>query len=33
VLFVSMFGTRFNEKNYFKAQPGAETPPTVDFNK
>jgi LemA protein len=33
VLFVSMFGQKFNEKNYFKAQSGAETAPAVDFSK
>jgi LemA protein len=33
VLYVGMFGSRFNEKPYFQAQPGAEKPPTVDFNQ
>ena len=33
VFFVSMFGQKFNEKNYFKAQSGAETAPAVDFSK
>jgi LemA protein len=33
VFFVSMFGSKFNEKNYFKAQPGAESAPAVDFSK
>jgi LemA protein len=32
VLFVGMFGSRFNEKPYFQAQPGAEKPPAVDFS-
>ena len=31
VLFAGMFGSRFNEKPYFQAQPGAQTPPTVNF--
>jgi len=31
VLFVGLFGSRFNEKPYFAAQPGAEKPPTVNF--
>lgn len=33
VMYVGMFGSRFNEKPYFQAQPGAEKPPTVDFNQ
>lgn len=33
VLFVSAFGPKFNEKNYFKAQEGAQDAPTVDFGK
>lgn len=32
VLFVGMFGSRFNEKPYFQAQPGAERPPAVNFS-
>jgi len=31
VLFVGLFGSRFNEKPYFQAASGAEKPPTVDF--
>ncbi|HTU80653.1 MAG TPA: LemA family protein [Candidatus Acidoferrales bacterium] len=31
VLFVGLFGSRFNEKPYFQAQPGAEKPPAVNF--
>jgi LemA protein len=27
-----MFGSRFNEKPYFQAQPGAEKPPVVNFS-
>ena len=30
-LFAGFFGDRFNEKQYFKAQPGAETAPKVQF--
>ncbi|MBV8490083.1 MAG: LemA family protein [Candidatus Eremiobacteraeota bacterium] len=32
VLYVGFFGSKFNEKPYFQAQPGAEKPPTVDFS-
>ncbi|HZY99015.1 MAG TPA: LemA family protein [Candidatus Baltobacteraceae bacterium] len=32
VLFVGLFGSRFNEKPYFQAQAGAEKPPTVNFS-
>jgi len=31
VLVASVFGSRFAEKSYFKAQAGAETPPKVKF--
>ena len=31
VLIAGLFGARFNEKPYFKAQPGAETAPKVKF--
>jgi LemA protein len=31
VVIAGFFGSRFNEKPYFKAQPGAETAPTVNF--
>lgn len=31
VLFAGMFGSRFNEKPYFQAAPGAQTAPTVNF--
>jgi LemA protein len=31
VLFVGMFGPKFNEKPYFQATSGADKPPTVDF--
>ncbi len=31
VLIAGFFGSRFNEKPYFKAQAGAETAPKVDF--
>jgi len=31
VLVASFFGSRFNEKSYFKAQAGAETAPKVKF--
>jgi len=31
VAIAGMFGSRFNEKPYFQAQPGAQTPPTVNF--
>jgi len=31
VLIAGFFGGRFNEKPYFKSQPGAETAPKVDF--
>ena len=33
VMIVGMFGSRFNEKPYFQAQPGAQTPPTVNFQQ
>ena len=33
VMIAGMFGGRFNEKPYFQAQPGAEKPPTVNFNQ
>lgn len=33
VMFAGMFGTKFNEKPYFTATPGAEKPPTVNFNQ
>ena len=33
VLIAGFFGSRFNEKPYFKAQAGAETAPKVDFGK
>jgi LemA protein len=32
VFFAGLFGSKFNEKPYFKAQPGAEQPPAVNFN-
>jgi LemA protein len=32
VMFAGMFGSRFNEKPYFQAQAGAQTPPTVNFS-
>jgi LemA protein len=32
VLIAGMFGSRFNEKPYFNATPGAEKPPTVNFS-
>jgi len=32
VLFVGMFGSRFNEKPYFQAQPGAAQAPVVNFS-
>lgn len=32
VLFVGLFGSRFNEKPYFQAQAGAEKPPAVNFS-
>lgn len=32
VLFAGIFGSRFNEKPYFAAQPGAEKPPVVNFS-
>lgn len=32
VLVAGMFGSRFNEKPYFQAQPGAEKPPVVNFS-
>lgn len=32
VLFAGMFGSKFNEKPYFAAQPGAEKPPAVNFS-
>jgi LemA protein len=31
VILANFFGSRFNEKPYFKAQPGAETAPKVKF--
>jgi LemA protein len=31
VLIAGFFGSRFNEKPYFKSQPGAETAPKVNF--
>jgi len=31
VVIAGFFGSRFNEKPYFKSQPGAETAPTVTF--
>jgi len=31
-LFAGFFGSRFNEKPYFQAQPGAEKPPAVNFS-
>jgi len=33
VLFAGFFGSKFNEKNYFKAAEGSEKAPTVDFSK
>ncbi len=33
VLVAGFFGSRFNEKPYFQAQPGAETAPKVNFGK
>jgi hypothetical protein len=33
VIIAGFFGSRFNEKPYFKAQSGAETAPKVDFGK
>ena len=33
VLFVGLFGAKFNEKPYFQAQPGAEKPPAVNFGQ
>ena len=32
VFIAGFFGSRFNEKPYFQAQPGAEKPPTVNFS-
>ena len=32
VLVAGMFGSKFNEKAYFKSQPGAERPPQVQFS-
>ena len=32
VMIAGMFGSRFNEKPYFQASPGAQTPPTVNFS-
>jgi LemA protein len=32
VFFAGLFGSRFNEKSYFKSQPGAERAPVVDFS-
>ena len=31
VLIAGLFGARFNEKPYFKSQPGSETAPKVKF--
>ena len=31
VMIAGLFGSRFNEKPYFQAQPGAEKPPPVSF--
>jgi len=31
VIVAGLFGARFNEKSYFKSQPGAQTPPSVKF--
>jgi len=31
VMIAGLFGSRFNEKPYFQAQPGAEKPPAVNF--
>jgi LemA protein len=33
VFVANMFGSRFNEKPYFQAQPGSEKPPTVNFSQ
>jgi LemA protein len=33
VMIAGLFGGRFNEKPYFQAQPGAQTPPAVNFNQ
>ena len=33
VFVAGMFGSRFNEKPYFAAQPGAQTPPAVNFGQ
>lgn len=32
VIFAGMFGPKFNEKPYFQATPGAQTPPVVNFS-
>ena len=32
VFFAGLFGSRFNEKQYFKSQPGAEQAPVVNFS-
>ena len=32
VMFAGMFGSRFNEKAYFQAQPGAQQAPVVNFS-
>jgi LemA protein len=32
VFFAGLFGSRFNEKSYFKSQPGAEQAPVVNFS-
>lgn len=32
VFIAGLFGSRFNEKSYFQAEPGAEKPPTVNFS-
>ena len=31
IVFVGYFGSRFGEKAYFEAAPGARTAPSVDF--
>jgi LemA protein len=33
IFIVGLFGAQFAPKPYFEAQPGAQTPPTVDFSK
>ena len=32
VMIAGLFGSRFNEKPYFQATPGAQTPPAVNFS-